>query len=180
VGNSEFGLGQRPHLGFSFEAPISIPTRTQPPPPASWSPPAKCAAGAGGEDGEPHGPACEEHPWDEPAEPHLEDCAIKSLPEHLVEGAVLRAHRGDAGRQGHGARSYRRHLRRDPQAHSVPLPRAQDAADPARQGHRRRVHQERGLQVVFLSLLFISNRAPSCLLLLLFFVFSQLLSNSMD
>jgi hypothetical protein len=144
------GLGKtglRQQLGFRLQSPNLIRTPTQSPPPPSWSPPANRAAGAGEEDGEPHGPAREEHSRDEPAESDREDRALKNLPEHLLEGAVLRAHRGDAGRQGHGARPYRRQLRRESQANSVPLPRTQDAADPARQGHCRRVHQERGLQV---------------------------------
>lgn len=72
---------------------------------------------------------------------------VEDTPEHLLEGAVLRPHGGDPRRQGHGARPHRRHLRGQPQAHPLPLPRPQDAPDPAREGHRRRVHQERGLQV---------------------------------
>ena len=48
---------------------------------------------------------------------------------------------------GHGAEVHRRGVRWEHQAHALPLPRSQDASDPAREGHRHRVHQERGLQV---------------------------------
>ena len=60
---------------------------------------------------------------------------------------MLRSHGGDACGQGHGGRPPRRHLRRQLEAHPLHVPRHEDAPDPARQGHRRRVHQEPGLQV---------------------------------
>ena len=48
---------------------------------------------------------------------------------------------------GHGAEVHWRRVRREHQAHALPLPRPQDAPDPAGEGHRHRVHQERRLQV---------------------------------
>jgi hypothetical protein len=97
--------------------------------------------------GEPYGPSGEEHKGDEPAELGRENPAVEDLPEHILEGAVLRAHRGDPRRQGHGAGPLRRHPRRQPKAHALHVPRYEDAPDSAREGDRHRVHQERRLQV---------------------------------
>ena len=48
---------------------------------------------------------------------------------------------------GNGASVYRWRVRRQHQADAVPVSCAEDAADPAGEGHHHRVHQERGLQV---------------------------------
>ena len=97
--------------------------------------------------GEPYGPSGEEHKGDEPSEPGGEDLEVEDLPEHVLEGAMLRSNGGDAGRQGYGARSPRRYSRRQPQADAVYVPRHEDAPDSTREGDRHRVHQKRRLQV---------------------------------
>lgn len=66
---------------------------------------------------------------------------------------MLRSHRRDSGRQGHGARPPRRNSRRQSQAHTFHVPRHEDAPDPAREGHCRRIYQEPRLQVRILFLL---------------------------
>ena len=92
--------------------------------------------------GEPNRPHSEEHPRHEPPEPRGEDSSVEDLSDHILEGAVLRPHRRNLSGQGHGAGPPRRDLRRQPQAHPLHVPRHEDAPDPAREGHRRRVHQE--------------------------------------
>lgn len=96
--------------------------------------------GGSGNNGEPDGPGGEEHPWNEPSESRGEDPALEDLPEHVLEGAVLRPHGGDSRRQGDGARPPRGHVRWQPQAHPLHVPHIEDAPDPARQGDSRRVH----------------------------------------
>lgn len=101
-------------------------------------------------DGEPDGPIGEEHKGNEPPEPYREDSQVQDIPEHVLERAVFRVDGRDARGQGHGAGPCRRYVWWEPQAHPVPVLGPQDAPDPAREGYRRRVHQKRGLQVIYL------------------------------
>lgn len=60
---------------------------------------------------------------------------------------MLRAVRRAARRQGHVDAVRGRRLRRQHQAVAISVPHPEDAADTAREGHHRGVHQERGVQV---------------------------------
>eukprot|EP00958_Prasinococcus_capsulatus_P024353 scaffold3786_cov336-Prasinococcus_capsulatus_cf.AAC.5 len=75
------------------------------------------------------------------------DPAAEDLRLSVLEGEVLRPHRRVAGGPRRRAAHLRRHAGGLAEAHGLRLPGAEDAADPARQGHRGGVHQERGLQV---------------------------------
>ncbi|CAN0225537.1 unnamed protein product, partial [Ectocarpus sp. 13 AM-2016] len=85
--------------------------------------------------------------WHKPSELDREDHKAEDLQQLVLEGALLRSYRGNAGRQGHDAHTPGRDLRGEPAAHEVPLPGAQDAADTAGEGDHHRVYKERGLQV---------------------------------
>ena len=84
-----------------------------------------------GFDGEPYGSYGEDDPRDESTKPGGENSPLEDLPEHILEGAVLWTHSGDARRQSHGARPPRRNLRRQPKADSLHVSHFEDAPDPA-------------------------------------------------
>ena len=84
-----------------------------------------------GFDGEPYGSYGEDDPRDESTKPGGENSPLEDLPEHVLEGAVLWTHSGDARRQSHGARPPRRNLRRQPKADSLHVSHFEDAPDPA-------------------------------------------------
>lgn len=65
----------------------------------------------------------------------------------VLEGGMLRPHRRIARGQGDGVALHRRRSQRQHKTDAVPVFDPENAADSTGKGYRRRVHQERGVQV---------------------------------